>query len=549
MTKYSLHPEGAVNWETSVQEIERGIIGLDPIEKDYIRWKTVLKNQEKWKKGRSINKDILYTKRWLKANNLIAARADKSKQIVVMKKQTYDKALEEYIKKTECIKTSSKIVEAIDRRVRKLEGTKLAKVLPFIRKCRNPRPGIPRLFAFAKTHKEGKEIRPIVEKHKAPTFFLEKRLQEYISSLMESSNLVAKDPVMVVKELQDITLMDEEVGTVLDYESLYPSIKINSCLETLLELLFRENPTLTHHRNEVIEMANLICCESFFTFEGQTYKQNRGVPMGSPISGLLCELVVRRLEEKVLKSFEREIVYYKKYVDDLFIIWRNNREITSFMDRINDNDKGLSLKLEQKSSIMVHFLDINIIFSKGHVSTVYIKPTHSPLYIPAKSNDPYRYKLAAFCTLVRRAFLYCDNVIDRVTDIERIIQLAETLGYKRNIITGIVKFEKNNDKVSRQGPSKYTKFTFNKYLGGIMKEIASVKDSKMAQAQGSLVGWEEAEVVRQVHSPTLTKTAEKMEIYRSKLKEGCINARDVEGLPSAWKFAVKKLISSASTEI
>ncbi|XP_023234975.1 uncharacterized protein LOC111634439 [Centruroides sculpturatus] len=263
--------------------------------------------------------------------------------------------------------------------------------------------------------------------------------------------------------------------------------------------------------------------------------------------------------------------------------------------------------------------------SKGLVSTsVYIKPTHSPLYIPVKSNDPYRYKLAAFRALVRRAFLYCDNIIDRITEIERIIQLAEALGYKRNIITGIVKkFEKNNDKVSRQGPSKYTKFTFNKYLGGIMKEIASVKDStvilkrapnlykilkndkgvikkedkagvykisyenqlleikkdyvgvttrnlgvrirehkydarkgsnitilaQMAQAQKSLVGWEEAEVVRQVHSPTLAKTAEKMEIYRSKLKGGCINARDAEGLPSAWKFAVKKLISSASTEI
>ncbi|XP_023210921.1 uncharacterized protein LOC111613804 [Centruroides sculpturatus] len=273
--------------------------------------------------------------------------------------------------------------------------------------------------------------------------------------------------------------------------------------------------------------------------------------MGSPISGLLCDLVVRKLEEKVLRSFEREIVFYKRYVDDLFIIWRNNREITSFIDRINDNEEGLSLKLEQKSSMMVHFLDINIIFSKGHVSTgVYIKPTHSPLYIPAKSNDPYRYKMAAFRALVRRAFLYCDNIIDRVTEIERIIQLAEALGYKRNIITGIVKkFEKNNDKVSRQGPSKYTKFTFNKYLGGIMKEIASVKDSTMAQAQGSLVGWEEAEVVRQVHSPTLARTAEKMEIYRSKLKDGCINARDAEGLPSAWKFAVKKLTSSASTEI
>ncbi|XP_023229967.1 uncharacterized protein LOC111630148 [Centruroides sculpturatus] len=360
-----------------------------------------------------------------------------------MKKQTYNKALEEYIRKTECIKINSNIVEAIDRRIKKLEGTKLAKILPFLQKCRNPRPGTPRLFAFAKTHKEGKKIRPIVEKRKAPT----SKLQVYLSSMMESNELVAKDPVKVVKELQDLILMDEEVGTVLDYESLYPSIRIEACVEALLEFLNRVNPMLAQHGNEVAEMVNLVCCESFFVFEGQTYKQNRGVPMGSPISGLLCELVVRKLERKILSSFERNIVYYKRYVDDVFILWKNNRAIAEFVDRVNDNEEGLRLKLEQKSSMKVHFLDISIIFRRGRISTnVFIKPTHSPLYIPANSNDPYRYKIAAFRALVRRAFIYCESVIDRDAELERIMQLAGTLGYKRNVIKGIIrKLEDNKD--------------------------------------------------------------------------------------------------------
>ncbi|XP_067118750.1 uncharacterized protein [Centruroides vittatus] len=609
-------PERAGIWETSYQEIERGIRGLDPVEKDYIRWKTVLKNQDKGKRE-DYSKDIRYTKGWLKENNLIAARADKSKQIVIMKKQTYDRALEEYIRKTECIKVNSNIVQTIDRRVKKLEETKLAKILPFLRKCRNPRPGLPRLFAFAKTHKEGKEIRPIVEKRKGPTFLLEKRLQEYVSALMESNKFVVKDPVMVVKDLQSITLMDEEVGTVLDYESMYPSIKVESCVEALLEFLFKENPTLTQHRKEVMEMANLVCCESFFVYEDQTFKQKRGVPMGSPISGLLCELVVRKVELKVLRGFERDIVYYKRYVDDIFILWKNNRVIANFVDRINENEEGLSLKLEQKSSRMLHFLDINIVFRKGHISTgVFIKPTHSPLYIPASSYDPYKYKLAAFRALIRRAFIYCENVIDRLTEIERIIRIAGTLGYKRKVIEGIIrKFETSSDKDTRRGPYRYTKFTFNKYLGGIMKEIASLKDARvilkrapnlykilrndkglvkkedkagvykipyenqllginkeyvgvttrnlgirmkehkydirkgsnttvlaqMGQAEGSVVRWNEARIIKQVHSPTLARTAEKMEIYRSKLKDKCINARDAEGLPSAWKYALKNL--------
>ncbi|XP_067140987.1 uncharacterized protein [Centruroides vittatus] len=295
--------------------------------------------------------------------------------------------------------------------------------------------------------------------------------------------------------------------------------------------------------------------------------------------------------------------------------------ILDYEKRINDNEDGLRLKLEQQSSVVVHFLDINITFKRGHLSTkVYTKPTHSLLYIPLQSNDPFRYKLAAFRTLVRRAFTYCDNVIDMVNEIDRIKRIAENLGYRRNVIDNIVrKFEKSDTRTCKQRPSGYTKFTFNENVRGIMKEIADIKKStlilkrapnlykilrtdkgeikkedkagvyripyenqqlglkqeyigittrnlgvrvkehqydvrkssnatvlaQMAQAEGSVVGWEEAEIVKQVYSPTLAKTAEKIEIYKSRLDNRCINARDAEGLPSAWKFAIKTLTNGS----
>ncbi|XP_067119331.1 uncharacterized protein [Centruroides vittatus] len=474
-------PENPRNWETLIQEIEREIVGLDSLEKDYFRWKTVIKNQERWKLGGLRNNDIRVTKRWLDVNDLLVTRADKTKHLVIMKRETYKKAIEDYIEKTECEKVNVNIIESIDRRVKKLEETKLSTVLPFIKKCRNPRPAIPRLFAFAKTHKEGKQIRPIVEKCRGPTFVLEKRLHKFISSQLESNALVAEDPGTVVKEIQHISLMEKEVGTVLDYESLYPSIRILSCKEALLELLFSRIPELLHYNNEVVELANLICYESIFSYDGQAYRQKRGIPMGSPISGILCELVVRKLEKRVLFDFRKDIVYFKRYVDDIFILWKNNRKINEFIEGINRNSDGLKLKLEQKSSVTIHFLDINIQFKNGHLSTsVYVKPTHSPLYIPSQSNDPYHYKMAAFRALIRRAFLYCDNVMDRAKEINRILQVAETLGYRKSAITGMVKrYEKNVARGSRQRPAKITKFTYNRYAKSIMKEIANRNETSI----------------------------------------------------------------------
>ncbi|XP_023219035.1 multidrug resistance-associated protein 4-like [Centruroides sculpturatus] len=78
----------------------------------------------------------------------------------------------------------------------------------------------------------------------------------------------------------------------------------------------------------------------------------------------------------------------------------------------------------------------------------------------------------------RRAFLYCGNIMDRDKEIDRIKRIAESLGYRRNIIAGIVRnFEIKDTKVSKQRPSKYIKFTYNKNVRSVMKEIADIKES------------------------------------------------------------------------
>ncbi|XP_067121799.1 cytochrome P450 3A15-like [Centruroides vittatus] len=48
---------------------------------------------------------------------------------------------------------------------------------------------------------------------------------------------MVKDPLVVVNEVQNISLMEDEVATVLDYEGMYPSVMIESCVETLLNFI------------------------------------------------------------------------------------------------------------------------------------------------------------------------------------------------------------------------------------------------------------------------------------------------------------------------
>lgn len=58
-----------------------------------------------------------------------------------------------------------------------------------------------------------------------------------------------------------------------------------------------------------------------------SYKPNKGIAMGSAISGLAAEICLQHFEEHMIKHWIEtgETVYYNRYVDDVFILFSNER--------------------------------------------------------------------------------------------------------------------------------------------------------------------------------------------------------------------------------
>ena len=56
---------------------------------------------------------------------------------------------------------------------------------------------------------------------------------------------------------------------------------------------------------------------TFFSFDNVIYKQSFDTPMGSPISPVIADLVMRRLETMSLMSLNFDILFYYRYVDDI----------------------------------------------------------------------------------------------------------------------------------------------------------------------------------------------------------------------------------------
>jgi len=76
----------------------------------------------------------------------------------------------------------------------------------------------------------------------------------------------------------------------------------------------------------------------------QYFKPEKGIAMGSPISGTLAEIYLQLIEERYIKHWieNQNIVYYKRYVDDIFIIFDTsgiNEE--TIKDNMNSIDEHL----------------------------------------------------------------------------------------------------------------------------------------------------------------------------------------------------------------
>ncbi|BHF71975.1 hypothetical protein SprV_0401503700 [Sparganum proliferum] len=88
----------------------------------------------------------------------------------------------------------------------------------------------------------------------------------------------------------------DEIMVSFDVTSLFTSIPPNLAHEVLrkrLEEAYDEtqNALKIEHLMQLFEF----CQQTFFTFAGETYEQIKGTPIGSPVFGLVAELVRQEL--------------------------------------------------------------------------------------------------------------------------------------------------------------------------------------------------------------------------------------------------------------
>jgi hypothetical protein len=122
--------------------------------------------------------------------------------------------------------------------------------------------------------------------------------------------------------------------------------------------------------------------------------------MGSPISSTTAEIYIQHLEEQNIKQWldNKYITYYKRYVDDILIIYDSNKiNEQEIVNQANNLDKHLQFNLTSEENNNINYLDLTIYRNRNSLKLgIFRKPTNADITVHFKSNHPLEQKLAAF---------------------------------------------------------------------------------------------------------------------------------------------------------
>jgi len=98
---------------------------------------------------------------------------------------------------------------------------------------------------------------------------------------------------------------------------LYVNIPIDETIHTTRTQLLKHNDQQT--TNQICSLLETILGQNYFAFQDHCYQPDKGVAMGSSLSGTMAEIFLQHFENSHIKPLldSKRISFYSRYVDDI----------------------------------------------------------------------------------------------------------------------------------------------------------------------------------------------------------------------------------------
>jgi len=258
---------------------------------------------------RKIIDTLLVTKTFINDNpDIIFTRADKGNTVVALDRTDYKYKMDLLLSDTTTYSILKRnpangILKNLKTILKRWENSKYlpSNKLSYLNSSNAV---LPRAYGLPKIHKPGFPLRIIISSIDSPLHNLAKFLQNILSQSLPTASSHLRNSSELTKKLVNFRFSDDSALVSLDVVSLFTNVPVDMVLDILND---NWQHILTHTsipKTEFITTMKFVLESTYFQFDQKYYKQTFGAPMGSPLSPVVADLVMQRLEHSVIGSLE-----------------------------------------------------------------------------------------------------------------------------------------------------------------------------------------------------------------------------------------------------
>ena len=128
-------------------------------------------------------------------------------------------------------------------------------------------------------------------------------------------------------------------------------------------------------------------------------------------------------------------VFYKRYVDDIFVLFKRLEHVKPFVDYMNSKHKNINFSFETEKNGQIPLLDVNVFHENGKfVANIYRKDTFTGVYTNSSSFIPSENKFGLVYASLHRCLCFANDMFKFHFKIEKLKEILFSNGYSNKFI-------------------------------------------------------------------------------------------------------------------
>ena len=267
------------------------------------------------------------------------------------------------------------------------------------------------MYGLPKVHKPGNPVRPICSAVGTASYNLGRFAAKIIQPAAKNSfGTDLENTFQFVNQVRHCELKDLYMVS-FDVRSLFTNIPLNKTIKICLDRLYSGNSDIRPNIPEktLEQMLRLCVTDNTFVFDGKVYTQIDGVAMGNSLGPILADIYMAHLEETAFlkDALDFSPVFYRRYVDDTFCLFKERSHVQRFLDFINKVDESIQFDVEHEHNSSLSFLDT--VVTRDNNKTYpdisnKVKATDKGLFYNFNSFTPFTFKADIMSSLIYRVY-------------------------------------------------------------------------------------------------------------------------------------------------